>query len=126
MPTPSEHRHVTDRRRQSRGGRRTGDHDDLAPLVLLVGNDPAVVSLAEAVLARLRFAVTTTANADEALKLVPGLHPDIVVASPGDAQRIRLEAPEHLSVVVVTDQMRTDPEAILPAMREALRANLSG
>ena len=120
MSETPEQRQRPDRRHQARGGRRTGDADDLAPLVLLVGDNPAVVPLAEAVLAKLRFAVTTLGTVDHALNVVPTLRPDIIVAASDDAPRLRLEIPVHLPVVSLTDGMRDDPESLITAIREAL------
>ena len=65
----------SDRRRLPRGGRRSTDREGFAPLVLLVGSDPDVVGQSDAVLAKLRFAVATCANADEALRVMNGLRP---------------------------------------------------
>ena len=124
MAHTSEHRQGPDRRRQARGGRRTGDAGDLAPLVLLIGDDGAVTSMAEAVLAKLRFAVTTSRTVEDALRVFSGLRPDIVVAGSSDAERVRKEAPDGLSIVVMTEEMRRDPEVLIPAIRQTLRANM--
>jgi hypothetical protein len=123
MTSTSDHRHRQDRRRQSRGGRRLTDADGFAPLVMVVGSDPTVVTLAEAVLARLRFAVTTSPSVEDATRVLPGLKPDIIVAAPEDTSRLRMEAPEHLSVVELTGAMRDDPRILIEAIRESLRAN---
>ena len=112
-----------DRRRHSRGGRRADDRDGYAPLVLLVGSDADVVGQSEAVLAKLRFAVATSATVEEALRVMNGLRPDIVVADAEGAARIRLEAPEHVPVVVLDDAMRADREALVEGIRETVRAN---
>ncbi len=122
MSTSSEHRQGPDRRRQPRGGRRTGDHGDFSPLVLLIGDEDPVTSMAEAVLAKLRFAVATSRSVDDALKVVTGIKPDIVVAGAETAERVRASAPEGLAVVVMTDEMRRDPEVLIPAIRATLRA----
>jgi hypothetical protein len=118
-----EHRHGPDRRRLPRGGRRTEDRDRYAPLVLLVGTDADVVGQSEAVLAKLRFAVATSGTVEEALRVMNGLRPDIVVADPDGAARIRLEAPEHVPVVVMDEMMRADREALVESIRETIRAN---
>ncbi|MGH9370334.1 MAG: hypothetical protein ACRD15_02250 [Vicinamibacterales bacterium] len=123
MTHVSEQRRSQDRRRQPRGGRRPTDTDGFAPLVMVVGEDPVAVDLAEAVLAKLRFAVTTSASVDDATRVLPGLKPDIVVAASSDAGRIRMEAPEHLSVVEMTEQMRQDPRVLIDSIRQTLRAN---
>jgi hypothetical protein len=112
-----------DRRRFPRGGRREGDGGGYAPLVLLVGADADVIGQAEAVLAKLRFAVATSATVDSALRVMSGLRPDIVVADPDDAARIRLEAPEHVPVVVLDETMRASREALVEGIRETIRAN---
>jgi DNA-binding response OmpR family regulator len=112
-----------DRRRLQRGGRRAEDGDGFAPLVLIVGGDADVVGQSEAVLAKLRFAVATTGTVDEALRVMTGLRPDIVVADADGASRIRIEAPEHVPVVVLDDTLRGDREALVAAIRETIRAN---
>ncbi len=121
MPQTPEQRRGPERRKQPRGGRRTEDPGGFAPLVLLVGEGEAVVAQSEAVLAKLRFAVTTSPTVEEALRVVTGIRPDVVVAEPEAAARIRLEAPEYLPVVVITDEMRSDREALLEGIRETLR-----
>jgi CheY-like chemotaxis protein len=123
MTHAAEQRRGTDRRRQPRGGRRPTDIEGFAPLVMVVGEDAVAVNLAEAVLAKLRFAVTTSSTVEDATRVLPGLKPDIVVAASSDAGRIRMEAPEHLSVVEMTDQMRQDPHVLIDSIRQSLRAN---
>ena len=112
-----------DRRHQPRGGRRAGEPEALAPLVLLVGTNPNLSDQSEAVLARLHFAVATSRSADDALGILPGLRPDIVVADAADAERIRMEAPQLLPVVVMTDEMRQDHQALIEGIRESLRSS---
>ena len=125
MSNTSEHRQGPDRRRQARGGRRANDYGEFSPLVLLIGDDGPVTSMAEAVLAKLRFAVTTSKTVDDALKVLEGLRPDIVVAGSEAADRVRREAPDGPSVVVMTEAMRRDPEVLIPAIRETLRSKMS-
>ena len=112
-----------ERRRQPRGGRRATDVAGFAPLVLVLGSGETAVAQAEAVLARLRFAVTTTGTVQEALRILEGIRPDVVVAEPEAASRIRLEWPEHVPVVEMNGEMRDDPDALVEAIREAIRAN---
>lgn len=92
--------------------------------MLLVGDDEPVTSMAEAVLAKLRFAVTTSKTVDDAIRVLAGLRPDIVVAGAADANRVKREAAGKLSVVVMTDDMRENPEVLIPAIRETLRARM--
>lgn len=82
-----------------------------------------MVGQSEAVLAKLHFAVATSGTVDGALRVMSGLRPDIVVADADDAARIRLEAPEHVPVVVLDDTMRASREALIEAIRETIRAN---
>ena len=112
-----------ERRRQPRGGRRAEDEPGFAPLVLLVGDSEAVGPQSEAVLAKLRFAVTTTTTVEEALRVLTGIRPDIVVAEPEAASRIRLEAPEYLPVVVISDEMRADRDTFVESIRRTIRGN---
>ena len=123
MPNAPEQRRGPDRRRRPRGGRREEDREGFAPLVLLVGADASVVEQSEAVLAKLKFGVTVSSSVEEALVVLAGLRPDIVVAGPDDAHRIRMEAPEHLPVVVMTEEMRDNRGVLIEGIRQTLRAN---
>jgi hypothetical protein len=98
------HRLVPDRRRQPRGGRRAEDREGFSPLVLLVGNGTDVTRQSEAILARLRFAVSTSDSLDHALRVLPELRPDLVVAQEQDEARIR----EAASVPVIVMKGGTD------------------
>ena len=81
------------------------------------------MSRSEAILAKLRFAVTTSGSVDEALRVVAALRPDVVVAGEGDAGRIRVEAPQHLPVVVMNPALDESPDLLLEQIRETLRSN---
>jgi hypothetical protein len=124
MSNPFEHTRGPDRRKLPRGGRRAGDGSGFAPLVLLVGSGESVVAQAETVLAKLRFAVATSGTVEDALRVMTGIRPDVIVAESDAAARIRLEAPEHLPVVVVSDDMRNDPDRFVGKIRHSLRANV--
>jgi hypothetical protein len=118
-----EHRFGRDRRAYPRGGRRPKDGDGFAPLVLLVDGGAGAVIRSEAILAKLRFAVTTSSSVEEALRVVAGLRPDVVVASEGDAGRIRIEGPQHLPVVVMNPELGENPDLLLDQIRKTLRSN---
>ncbi len=92
--------------------------------MMIVGEDEVAVHLAEAVLAKLRFAVTASGTVESFTRILPTLKPDIVVAASSDAKRIRIEAPEHLSVVEMTDEMRENPLVLVESIRKTLRANM--
>ena len=49
--------------------------------------------------------------------------PDVVVAEPEAASRVRLEWPEHVPVMEMNGEMRDNPDALVEAIREAIRAN---
>ena len=123
MIVPFENRRGPDRRKMPRGGRRADDVAGFAPLVMVVGQGETAVAQSEAVLARLKFAVTTSGTVDEALRVMAGIRPDVVVAEPEAASRIRLEAPEYVPVVEMNGDMRLDPDALVEGIREAIRAS---
>lgn len=125
MPQTFPQRRGPDRRRQPRGGRRAGDQEGFSPLVMLVGDQPTVMDRSEAILAKLRFAVTTSTSVDHAIRLLPELKPDIVVAGEMDGARIRRNAPRGVRIVVVDHGMRDDPDAIIQAILRTLRSGSS-
>jgi len=112
-------RRGVDRRRLPRGGRRAEDHEGFAPLVMLVGDEPAIIDGSEAILAKLRFAVATSSSVDDALRVLPDLKPDLVVAGEGDEARLRTGT--HVPVVVMNRGMQDNPEALIEAVRRSLR-----
>lgn len=122
MSDENELRAAVDRRRQPRGGRRGADVDGFSPLVMVVGNHAAVGDAAGAVLATLKFAVVPAASADEALRIMQTMQPDIVTANAEDAARIRRERPDQSAIVVVEDAMRDDAQLLVDRIREALRS----
>jgi hypothetical protein len=124
MSNPFEHTRGPDHRKLPRGGRRAGDTSGFAPLVLVVGSGDSATAQAETVLAKLRFAVATSGSVEDALRVMTGIRPDIIVAESDPAARIRLEAPEHLPVVVMSDEMRGDPDRFVEEIRRSLRANV--
>ena len=126
MAEAFDHRRGPDRRRLPRGGRRVEDVPGFAPLVLVVGKGETAVAQSEAVLARLKFAVTRSGTVEEALRVMAGIRPDVVVAESDAASRIRLEAPEHVPVVEMNGDMRGNPDALIEGIRQAIRANEKG
>jgi ABC-type Fe3+-citrate transport system substrate-binding protein len=119
MSDKPEHRQGADRRRRPRGGRRPEDRDGLAPLVLIVGQDGAT-ERSEAILAKLKFAVSTTSTVDDALRVISTLKPDLVVAGEFEGRRIQTEIAEHVPMVVRTDAGET-PEALIDNILRAIR-----
>ena len=90
-----------DRRRQPRGGRRGEDREGFSPLVLLVGRQSDVSQQSEAILAKLKFAVSTVESVEEALRVIPDLRPDLIVAGEFDGQRIRGAVQSQVRIVVM-------------------------
>jgi hypothetical protein len=115
MVEPTQFRRGPDRRRQPRGGRRAGDIDGFSPLVLLVGEDHNIVQQAEGILCRLKFAVSATTDPEEALRILPGLRPNLVVVAPRHELLLRTASP--VPVIVIGE----DFDAMIDEIRRALR-----
>lgn len=90
---------------------------------MVVGNHAAVGDAAGAVLAKLKFAVVPAASADDALRIMQTMQPDIVTANAEDAARIRRERPDQSAVVVVEDAMRADVQLLVDRIRDAIRSS---
>jgi hypothetical protein len=125
MTDQRELRGGADRRRQPRGGRRPTDTDGFAPLVMVVGDQAEVGDAVGAVLAKLKFAVVPAASADEGLRIMTTMQPDIVAATSDNAARIRLERPEHNVVVVINGAMRDNAQLLVDEIRSTLRTTSS-
>ena len=121
MTDQRELRGGVDRRRQPRGGRRPADSDGFAPLVMVVGDQTEVGDAVGAVLAKLKFAVVPATSADEGLRIMSTMHPDIVAATSENAARIRMERPEYNLVVVINGAMRDNAQLVVDEIRSALR-----
>ena len=119
MPDSTREQRGPDRRRQPRGGRRPEDRDGFAPLVLLVGPGSHVAAGADAILARLKFAVATSQSLQEALRIMRDLRPELIVAGESDAEAIRAAAP----VPVVLGGVPPDdsPERLTERILQTLR-----
>ena len=115
MVEPTQFRRGPDRRRQSRGGRRSGDIDGATPLVLLVGEDTTVVQQAEAILCKLKFGVSATTDVEEALRILPDLRPNVIVVAP--RHELLLRTASHAPVVMIPDTL----DQLIDDIRRALR-----
>lgn len=91
---------------------------------MLVGDEPGVIDRSEAILAKLRFAVATSNSVDHALRVLPELKPDLVVAGEWDGARIRSSAPDGMPIVVMNRGMQDDPEVLIEEIRRTLRAQI--
>lgn len=120
-----ERRAGFDRRKLARGGRRPGDVDGFAPLVLVADDDVDNSGRCEAILAGLRFAVAPAHSAEEALRVMQALRPNLVVAHLKDESRLRagMAAEEGIAdvpVLSVTPDI-SQPEILIEAIRRLLR-----
>ena len=120
MTKTSERRASPDRRRAPRGGRRPDDLPGTTPLVLVVGNGGPPQRESEAILASMNFAVAPTADVGEALRVVEGLNPDLVVARPEQASRLRASGVVTAPIVEFTGEGAGEG-ALVELLREAIR-----
>src|SRR5436190_15225957 len=88
-PDSTDRRDLPDRRTTPRGGRRPHDPMGYSPLILVADDDAEAGSRCVAILARLRFAVAPCHSVDEAVKVMEGLHPTLVVARLRDEPALR-------------------------------------
>lgn len=120
MSSTTERRQGSDRRKAPRGGRRPEDKAGFAPLVLVVGDGRQPEREAEAILAKLNFAVAPAADLAEARRVIDSLNPDLIVARAEDAERLRGEGTVQVPIVESGDQRR-EAEALVQRIRFALR-----
>jgi len=124
-PKTPERRQSPDRRRTARGGRRPDDLQGYAPLVLVADDDKDSGSRCEAILAKLRFAVAPAHTADEAVRVMQVLRPNIVVAHLKDESKLRRKmesepAMAGVPILSLNDDTK-DPETLVEAIRRVLR-----
>jgi hypothetical protein len=117
-------RNGPDRRQHPRGGRRAGDQDGFAPLVLLVDEDAESGQRGEAILAKLRFAVAPARTLAEAMRVMDALRPNLIVGHVSDPDALRRAAPAGVPVVVLDDAL-SEPEAMIGEIRRTLRTRAS-
>lgn len=90
---------------------------------MLVGDQHTVMDRSEAILAKLRFAVTTSTSVEHAIRLLPELKPDLIVAGEMDGARIRRSSSQRVTIVVMDRGMKDDPDALIEAILRTLRVN---
>jgi hypothetical protein len=113
-------RRGADRRHRPRGGRRTGDRQGFAPLVLLVDEDTDSGQRCEAILAKLRFAVAPAHTLAEATRVMDALRPNLIVAHVSDPEALKRAAPEDIPLVILNEALSA-PDAMIGEIRRALR-----
>jgi hypothetical protein len=123
FPRPSgipDKRNGADRRQRPRGGRRLGDQQGFAPLVLLVDEDAESGQRCEAILAKLRFAVAPAQTLAEATRVMDALRPNLIVGHVSDPDALKRAAPGDVPVVILADGL-SEPDAMIGEIRRALR-----
>jgi PleD family two-component response regulator len=127
MTSTPDRRFASERRRQARGGRRPDDQDGFAPLVLVADDDAGSGARCEAILAALRFAVAPAHSAEEALRVMHALRPNLVVSHLRDdaAFKEQLGADDKTAGVPVISVTREieEPEALVEEIRRVLRTS---
>lgn len=121
----SERRHGSDRREVPRGGRRPGDAQGYAPLVLVADDDPNSGARCVAILSRLRFAVAPAHSVDEAIRVMRSLHPDLIVARLKDQAALRQEMETDTSIgdipILALTPENDHPADLVDDIRRVLR-----
>ena len=120
MAGAPENRQGQDRRRRPRGGRRAGDQQGFAPLVLLVDEDADNGQRCEAILAKLRFAVAPARSLAEASRVMVALRPNLIVGHVSDPEALKEAAPADVPVVILHDAL-SEPDMMIAEIRRALR-----
>lgn len=115
-----EKRQGADRRAAPRGGRRAGDQQGFAPLVLLVDEDAERGGRCESILTQLRFAVAPAHTVAAATRVMDALRPNLVVGHVADPEALKRAAPDGVPVVILTDALSA-PDAMIAEIRRALR-----
>jgi hypothetical protein len=113
-----ENRRGEERRKRARGGRRPGDVDGFAPLVLLVGSSRQIAEGSDAILVKLKFAVATSPTVDDAIRVLADLRPEVIVASAADAAAIRAASAVP---VVVAPPVDDSPERLTDRVLRTVR-----
>lgn len=119
-PGVPDKRQGSDRRQRPRGGRRSADPAGLAPLVLLVDEDPDSGERCEAILSKLRFAVAPAHTLAEATRVIDALRPNLIVGHVTDPDALRRAAPADIPVVILDDALSA-PDSMVAEIRRALR-----
>ncbi len=124
MTPNDEHRQRSDRRKQSRGGRRPHDRPGFSPLVLVADEESQSLEMCEMILAKLHSAVAPVNSIAKAVAIIETLRPDVIVAHAKDVMPLQRAAwPSGVPFVNVTEDMR-DENSVVEAIRHALRARL--
>ena len=92
--------------------------------MLVADEESQSLEMCEAILAKLHFAVAPVNSIAKAVAIIDTLRPDVIVAHAKDVMPLQRAAwPSGVPFVNVTEEMR-DPNAVVEAIRTALRARL--
>lgn len=92
--------------------------------MLVADEESQSLEMCEAILAKLHFAVAPVNSIAKAVAIIDTLRPDVIVAHAKDVMPLQRAAwPSGVPFVNVTEDMR-DPNAVVEAIRTALRARL--
>ena len=116
-----ERRHISDRRKHARGGRRPGDRTGFAPLVMVLDADHRRRDLTEAILAKLQFAVAPVDSVAKALSVADALRPSVIVCAPEDMTPVQEGLRVPVPVVAVAADVAVT-EALVEVVRAAIRS----
>jgi CheY-like chemotaxis protein len=120
-----ERRTGGDRRSSPRGGRRPEDPRGYSPLVLVADDDASNGARCVAILSRLRFAVAPAHSVEEALKVMRGLHPNLIVARLIDEPELRRQMADDPAIgnipIVTMTAANDNPDVLIEEIRAALR-----
>ena len=91
-------------------------------MIVVIDGDSGSRDVAEAILAKLRFAVARVDSVDKAITVLGTLRPDVIVARGRDVSPLQRAAwPSGVPFVSVTDDIQ-EPDALVQAIRRAIRA----
>ena len=121
MVDSADLRRGTDRRSRPRGGRRESDVDGFTPLVFVIAGEQPARETCEAILAKLRFAVAPFSSSEAALSVIDNLRPDLIVAAELDHRHLLGAMRDSQRVPIVPLSDSAPAEAIVEAVRRALR-----
>jgi hypothetical protein len=126
--TTNEKRRGGDRRRFSRGGRRTNDIQGYTPLVFVVDARPSGREACEAILAKLRFAVAPFDSLEKAKRAMEGLRPDLVLVAKEHLDELRGALPAGRNdsplPILPLPEGEVSMVTLIEEVRRALRAGL--
>jgi CheY-like chemotaxis protein len=97
-----------------------------SPLILVADDDASNGARCVAILAKLRFAVAPAYSAEEAIKVMEALRPDLIVARLADAPILRQQMASNPAIgqspLITMTAKNDDPAVLIEEIRSALRA----